>query len=122
MTQLSPPWVRLSISHDLLGEETIENRTRELATSLKKGIAKIPGAKLYTSLSPALSLGVVVFNLGSGVDHEKAYKDLYERYGIGAAYFPGKEPKLRLCPHIYNPMIEVDKVLAALHTLARSQV
>ena len=108
--------------HDLLGEETIENRTRELATSLKKGIAKIPGAKLYTPLSPALSLGVVVFNLGSGVDHEKAYKSLYERHGIGAAYFPGKEPKLRLCPHIYNPMKEVDQVLAALHTLVKSRI
>ena len=104
--------------HSILRKSSIEMRTRELATALKEGIASIPGARLYTSLDPALSLGVVVFSLGTTVNHEKAYTQLYEEYGVGGAYFPGAEPKLRLCPHIYNTMAEVEKVVSALHSLA----
>ena len=104
--------------YNLIREGSIESRTRELATALKEDIARIPGAKLYTSLNPALSLGVVVFNLGGAVNHEKAYMQLYEQYGVGSAFFPGREPKLRLCPHIYNTMEQVEKVLAALHIMA----
>ena len=104
--------------HNILGEELVEKRTRELAAALKEGIAGIPSAKLYTSLDPVLSLGVVIFNLGPGVDHGRAYRELYEKYGVGAAHFPGAKPKLRLCPHIYNTMAEVEKVVSALHSLA----
>ncbi len=108
--------------HNTLEEASIEMRTRELATALKEGIDKIPGAKLYTSLNPDLSLGVVVFNLGERVDHKKAYARLYDEHGVGGAYFPGPEPKLRLCPHIYNTMAEVERVIAVLHSLSRQNI
>ena len=104
--------------HNLIGDVSIEGRVRQLATALKEGIARIPGSKLYTSLDPTLSLGVVIFGLGGAVDHEKAYMRLYEDYGVGGAFFPGKEPKLRLCPNVYNTMSEVEKVLAALQEIA----
>ena len=104
--------------HNLIGEANIEGRVRQLCTALKEGIARIPRSKLYTSLDPTLSLGVVIYSLGSAVDHEKAHMRLYEQYGVGGAFFPGKEPKLRLCPHVYNTMPEVQKVLAALQDIA----
>ncbi len=101
-----------------LGMETVEARTRRLARALKEGLAKIPGTRVYTSPDPVLSLGVVVFNLGRAVDHQRAYRELYQRFGVGAAFHPGEEPHLRLCPHIYNTMEEVEKVLKALREVS----
>ena len=105
--------------HMAIGEAQIEERVRELATALKEGIAEIRGSRLATPLKRDLSLGVVFFDLGSAVDHDWIYAQLYEKYGVAGAHAAGKDGKIRLCPHIYNNMQEMDKVVAALHTLAR---
>ena len=49
---------------------------------------------------------------------KRAYRELYQRFGVGAALHPGEEPHLRLCPHIYNTMDEVEKVLKALREVS----
>lgn len=106
--------------HNSIGEPAIESRVRDLATALKDGITNIPGARLYTSKDPSLCLGVVLFDLGDTVNLEKAYSRLYEQYGLACALFKGKNQKLRICPHIYNTLEEVDKVVGALHSIATS--
>ncbi len=106
--------------HMLIGEARIEARIRELATALKRGIAEIPGARLYTPMKPELSLGVVQFDFGSGVDLAKVYTQLYEKYGVAGAGGGGPNGSIRLCPHIYNSMRDVEKVVAALHSLAKN--
>ena len=83
-----------------------------LAPALKQGVSEIPGAKLKTSLVPELSGGVCVFAF-ENKNNAKIYEKLYESYGIAGALTGG----VRLCPHIYNTMAEVEKAVAALETI-----
>jgi len=95
--------------HNLIGAARIEARIRELAAALKEGIVKIPGARLRTSARPELSAGVCVVGF-DGVDQRKVYEALHARHGIAGAPTGG----VRLCPHIYNPMEEVERTISAL--------
>ena len=99
---------------NLIGSARIEARVRELAAALKEGASKIPGAKLMTSVNPELSAGVCVIRF-AGIDNQKVYEALYAKHGIAGAPSGG----VRLCPHIYNTMEEIDRTLAALGQLAK---
>jgi selenocysteine lyase/cysteine desulfurase len=100
--------------HQLLGPARIEARIRELATALKEGLQKLPGAKLRTSMKPELSAGVCVVRF-DGADPQKMYESLYARHGIAGAPTGG----VRLCPHVYNTLEEIDRTLAALRQVSR---
>ncbi len=97
---------------NLIGRERVEKRVLALAPALKQGVSEIPGAKLKTSLVPELSGGVCVFAF-ENKNNAKIYEKLYESYGIAGALTGG----VRLCPHIYNTMAEVEKAVAALETI-----
>lgn len=99
--------------HNLLGPARIEARMRELATALKEGLLKLPGAKLRTSLKPELSAGVCVVRF-DGVEVQRMYEVLYAKHGIAGAPTGG----LRFCPHVYNTMEEMDRTLAALRQVS----
>jgi selenocysteine lyase/cysteine desulfurase len=101
--------------HHLIGPARIEARIRELATTLKEGASKIPGAKLLTAMGPELSAGVCVLSF-SGLDHRKIYETLYTKHGIAGAATGG----VRLCPHIYNTMAEIDRTVAAISQVVKS--
>jgi selenocysteine lyase/cysteine desulfurase len=101
--------------HNLIGAARIEARMRELATALKEGVGKIPGVKLITSNKPELSAGVCVVGL-DGIDHRKVYEALYAKYGVAGAPTGG----VRLCPHIYNTMEEIERTVAALGQAIKS--
>ena len=95
-----------------IGREAAEARTRALATTLKAGIADgIGGVSFKTPEAAALRSGVVVFAL-PGADHEKAFESLYREHSIGGALIGGDH--LRLCPHLYNTMDEVARVVEVL--------
>lgn len=100
--------------HDRIGRQRIESRIMELAAALKEGLSRIQGARLTTSIKPELSAGVCVIGF-NGVDHRKLYEALYAQYGIAGAALGG----IRLCPHIYNTMEEIDRVVSALGRLVR---
>jgi selenocysteine lyase/cysteine desulfurase len=93
----------------LIGQPRIEGRIRELATALKEGARKLPGARLITSASPELSAGVCVIRF-DGIDNQRVYETLYTRHGIAAAPSGG----VRFSPHIYNTMEEIERTLIAL--------
>ena len=100
---------------NLIGPARIEARIRELATALKEGAGKIPGAKLITSANPELSAGVCAFRF-EGIDNEKVYETLYAKHGIAAAPTGGG---VRFCPHIYNTMEEIDRTVQALSQVVK---
>ena len=92
----------------------IEDRVVALNTYLKQQIqSKIPSATFVTPLSPTFSAGIVIISL-SGKDNKEVYQKLYDNYGIACASTGG----IRLSPHIYNTMEDVDKVVNALVKLA----
>lgn len=95
-----------------IGNTRIESRVRSLASALKKGLlASVDGAVLVTPAEEALSGGVVVFSVAEW-DHAAVFQNLYEDHHIGAALI-GPD-RLRLCPHVYNTMADVEQVVDVL--------
>jgi selenocysteine lyase/cysteine desulfurase len=101
--------------HNLIGPKRIEARILELSAALKEGCRKIPGATLRTSENPDLSAGVCVISF-EGMNNQKIYDALYTRHGIAGAPTGG----VRLCPHIYNTMDEIERTLSGLHEVVKS--
>ena len=95
--------------HRMLGFAQIEARTMTLAGALKTGLAKINRIRMVTPVDPRLSGGVVVSQV-EGFDPRKMSalaNDLYAKYGVAGAATGG----LRLCPHVYNTMDDVEQAL-----------
>lgn len=101
--------------HETVGTARVEARVRELAAVLKTSIAeRLPGTTFLTPLDPALSAGVVVF-VPPDFDPRPALTALYEEHAIAGA---GMSGGIRLCPHIYNTLADVDTVLDAVVSVA----
>jgi len=100
--------------HNTIGRERVEARVRELATEIKNEVKrKIPGATIVTPFEPELSGGVVIFTV-PGMNSSTALNTLYKKYEIGCAVMGGG---IRLSPHIYNTMDEVEKAVDAAKNL-----
>jgi len=102
--------------HNTVGRDRIEARLRRIIGALMEGIADIPGSTLLTPRSPDMNAGIVVFAL-PGISGREAFARLYQQYHVACAPNPVIDG-IRLSPHIYNTMADVDKVLTALKTLA----
>jgi len=104
--------------HMMLGADRVEARMRQVATAIKEGMSKLPGVEITTSMTPALSAGVVIFKPGS-LAPRKVFAKLYETYHIGGA---GMGPNIRLSPHIYNTLGEADRAVAAISEMLKDGV
>lgn len=103
---------------NLIGMTNVEARMRALAGRLKTGLSAMNGVELKTSLQPELSGGVVKFKLRN-MQTKKAYDTLWERHRLAAAStLSGESEGIRLSPHIYNTMEQMDRALAAVKELA----
>jgi isopenicillin-N epimerase len=100
--------------HNMIGKERIEARIRFLAAALKtRLIERVPGITFRTPLDPELSGGVVVFDV-AGVDLSEALDILYHEHNLGCAVFGGDSGGIRLCPHIYNTVEDIDRAVEAV--------
>ena len=100
--------------HLSIGKKNIEDRVRSLSANLKEKIkAKVPQATFVTPLSPEMSAGIVIINL-PGKQPAEVFQKLYEVHGIAGASSGG----IRLSPHIYNTLSDLDKITDALAALA----
>src|SRR5260221_7590115 len=99
-----------------IGPQNIQKRIVQLNTYLKKKLREaIPQATFVTPLAPEFSGGIVVINLPNKEIHEVTDK-LYHSYGIAAAPAGG----IRLSPHIYNTVKDIDYTVKCLATIANS--
>jgi selenocysteine lyase/cysteine desulfurase len=99
--------------HNTIGKAQIEARIKALNTYLKEQIQeKVPTAEFVTPLSPELSGGVTILSI-PGKDRIAVFQKLYDEHGIACAPTGG----LRLSPHIYNTMADMDKIVEALKGL-----
>ena len=99
--------------HETVGKQRVAERVSELASALKDGLgARIPGTHFHTPSSAEFSGGVVVF-LPPGSDARELVTALYEEHGVAGAAMGGAFTGVRLCPHIYNTMEDVEKVIEA---------
>ena len=100
--------------HQTIGAEVVESRVRALADHTKATIReRFPNVMMRTPLEPGLSAGVVIFAF-PGVNTRDLYASLYRDYGIACAAMGGEFDGIRLSPHIYNTLEEVDRVVHAL--------
>ena len=97
-----------------IGIERIQARVEVLAARLTAGLRNIPGYRLITPSAPGCGLGVVVGRF-DGLDHQKLHDRLYHGHRIAAAPTGG----LRLCPHIYNTLADVDRAVSAVAAAVR---
>lgn len=99
--------------HQSIGKKIIEQRVRKLNTYLKEQVqAKLPQTTFVSPLSPDMSGGIVSVNF-PGKQPQELYQKLYEVHGIACSATGG----VRLSPHIYNTLEDMDKIVAALASL-----
>ncbi len=100
--------------HQAVGPTAVENRVRALATGVKRGLAEsVPGIRFHTPSSEDLSGGVVIFALPGG-RHREIFQAVYETHHLGCASMGGAFDGIRLSPHLYNTMGEVETAVEAV--------
>ena len=100
-----------SALHASIGAARVEQRVRELSQRLKSGVADM-GLSLVTPMDPALSGGVCIVEVAADRQSE-VWNRLYTEHGIAGAPTGG----LRLCPHVYNTTVHVDRAIAGIKAL-----
>ena len=101
-------------SEQLLLSVRIEKRSRELTQALMAGLKKIDGVKIWTSPDPSRSVAVLSFQPGN-LDVRTLSLALYQKDRIGCATRGGQDrPGIRLSPHFYNTMADVDRTIATM--------
>ena len=87
-----------------------------------EGLGKLPGVKLWTHRDPSRSAAIVIFQPGA-LDPGKLLAALAQNEKIVAtARATARNPGIRLAPHFYNTMDEMDRVVAAIKKYLASGV
>jgi len=102
--------------HQRIGRKRIADRIAALNTQCKEGLAKIPKVKVLTPKDPALSAGLIAFEVEGQSASETVHK-LHARK-IVASTSPYKISKARLAPSLVNDEREVDAALRAVREIA----
>jgi len=104
--------------YNLVGPDRIEGRVRELASTLKQGLAKVQGVHVKTNMQPELSAGVVKFQIVNR-NTKELYDRIWERHQIAMAITPGGDAEgLRLSPHVYNSEADLQRAIEAVKEAA----
>ena len=101
--------------HTRIGRERISERIAALNTQCKEGLAKLPGVKVLTPMDPALSAGLIAFEVEGQKAGETVHK-LHERKVV-ASSSPYKISKARLAPSLVNDEREVEAALRAVREI-----
>jgi len=102
--------------HERIGRARIADRIAALNSQCKDGLAKISGVKVLTPRDPALSAGIICFEVGTQGARETVHK-LHERKVV-ASSSPYKITKARLAPSLVNDEREVEAALRAVREIA----
>jgi selenocysteine lyase/cysteine desulfurase len=99
---------------DGIGRKTIEARSRQLAEALMDGLSKLPGVKLWTDRAAGRHAAIVIFQPGS-LDVRRLGTALQAKDKIICTTRGGQQnPGLRISPHFFNTMAEIDRTVAAI--------
>ena len=100
-----------------IGPARIQKRAQELATTLKKGLAAIPGVQVHTPLDPALSAGLVCCTI-TGLGPEEAVRRLRADHAIAASTTPYRESYLRFGTSMVVSPDQVEAAIKAVRAIA----
>jgi isopenicillin-N epimerase len=105
-----------------IGRAVIEKRSRQLAQALMDGLRKLNGVTLWTDPKPAHSAAIVIFQPGT-LDVRRLGTALTEKERLVCTTRAGQDwPGLRMAPHFYNTMDEIDRAVAAIRKYLASGV
>ncbi|HEY6194716.1 MAG TPA: aminotransferase class V-fold PLP-dependent enzyme [Candidatus Eisenbacteria bacterium] len=102
--------------HERMGRSRVAARIRALNDRCKQGLAEMHNVTLHTPRDPALSAGLVAFEV-AGVSSEAVVARLLERH-IVASTAPYKLDYARLAPSLVNDEAEVEAALRAVREIA----
>jgi selenocysteine lyase/cysteine desulfurase len=108
-----------------IGRAVVETRVRALAKHLMTEVSKLDGVTLFTDNDADCSAAIVVFKPGN-LDPAKLGTALTERDKIittvHAARATEPRPGLRVAPHFFNTMDEIDRTVGAIKRYIASGV
>ena len=99
--------------HNSIGKGRVTERTRELATRMKEGIAALPNVRLHTPLDDGVSAGIVCCTV-SGMEPPAVIEALRRDHGILASVTPYRTQYVRFGTSITTTPDQVDAAVAAL--------
>jgi len=101
--------------HGRIGRARIAERIATLNTQCKEGLARIPRVTVLTPRDPALSAGIICFDV-EGQKPEETVQRLLARKVI-ASSSPYRIARARLAPSLVNDESEVDLALRAVREI-----
>ncbi len=99
-----------------LGKARIQQRIHELNSMAKEALAAMPHVRLYTPISPALSAGIICFDVNGHAPAE-VVEHLHAQ-GITGSTSPYPVSYARIAPSLINNEGEVERTVAAIAALA----
>jgi selenocysteine lyase/cysteine desulfurase len=97
-----------------IGYAAIERRAVALADALMEGLSKLQGVTLWTDRAPGRHAAIVIFKPGS-LDPRRLGAALQQNDRIVCTIRGGaSNPGLRISPHIFNTMADVERTVAAI--------
>ena len=105
------------VFHHQIGSTKKQVRLHFLKEYWTTKVTNLPKVSLLTDLSPIASCGMATFGI-EGFTPKQLYETLKERFGIytSAIYHP-LVPGVRVSPHIYTSLEELDKLVNAVEEL-----
>lgn len=98
----------------MVGMPAVEARIRQLTTRLMDQLAKNPNAQLRTNRKEGLYCGVVKVDLPAVPNLQAFDAKLYKEQGMAFSVTPaGPLRGIRVSPHIYNSLEQMDQVAEA---------
>jgi selenocysteine lyase/cysteine desulfurase len=104
-----------------IGRAVIEARSRQLARALMDGLRALKGVTLWTDPDPARSAAIVIFQPGT-LDVRRLTTALTKDRIIVTARSGQEWPGLRIAPHFYNTMDDIDRTVGAIRKYLASGV
>jgi selenocysteine lyase/cysteine desulfurase len=102
--------------HMQLGKAEVQARIHQLNTMTKEGLAGMSHVQLHTPMSPALSSGIVCFDV-QGITPDEVVHRLHQR-GIIMSATPYRHSHARFAPSLVNDEAEIERALAEIRALA----
>lgn len=107
---------------DAIGKAAIDARVRQLSQFLMAELRKLDGVHVYTDPAADRSGNLVVFRPGT-LDPRRFAAALTEKEGVVATLRAGQDrPGLRVSPHVYNTMAEMERLVGAVKKYLASGV
>ena len=104
--------------HLELGRERVQERIGTLVAQLKSGLRELPGVRVRTPADPAISAGIVCFEL-EGTDPDEAVARLSER-GVRVSVAPYATRYLRGGPTLWVDEAGIERALREIGRIARA--